>query len=623
MKSLKARLALFVSALLVVAVSVSIAAAFLHMRQLAQQALESEVGAIRRAESRRIGEWLAAKKRVVASVANVTAEPDMRPTLLRAKAAGDFSALFIGTPDKRMFTADPAQPLPPNFDPTVRPWYQLANERKALSVTPPFMSKTENKLVVTVVNPLQKDGAPYGVMGANVVLDTLVRDVLAVKLIGDSHAFLVDRAGTVIAHRSEGAVLAPVSKVVEGLAADRLGTLADSGALLDIPGGRVVTLERVPDSDWYFGLEVDRDAAFAPLRALLRTFLITAPLLLIAAVVLLLLGVTRMLAGLGRLRDALDEMSQGAGDLTVRLPVRSGDEVGQSAGAFNRFLERLNGMFLDVRAETAAVDSQVGQVAARTTQVAGEFAQQIDALAATAATIEQVAARTGHIAGSVREAGTAVGEADRATGASTVSVERVTEEIARIAGRVEALATVVDGLGARSEEIAGIVGAIRNIADRTNLLALNAAIEAARAGEQGRGFAVVADEVRKLAERTTESTAEIAGMIDAIRGAIGEAVRSMGEARAMVASGVDLGAQATGSLHAVREQVAQIAVRMRDIDAATSEQAVASTDLASQAEGVSRMIRASGDTLHEAEAALNDASRRAAHLGGIVGRFKL
>lgn len=56
MKSLKARLALFVSALLVVAVSVSIAAAFLHMRQLAQQALESEVGAIRRAESRRIGE---------------------------------------------------------------------------------------------------------------------------------------------------------------------------------------------------------------------------------------------------------------------------------------------------------------------------------------------------------------------------------------------------------------------------------------------------------------------------------------------------------------------------------------------------------------------------------------
>ena len=62
-------------------------------------------------------------------------------------------------------------------------------------------------------------------------------------------------------------------------------------------------------------------------------------------------------------------------------------------------------------------------------------------------------------------------------------------------------------LGAKSEQIGGIVETITGIAGQTNLLALNAAIEAARAGEQGRGFAVVAEEVRKLAEESQEAAA--------------------------------------------------------------------------------------------------------------------
>jgi methyl-accepting chemotaxis protein len=79
------------------------------------------------------------------------------------------------------------------------------------------------------------------------------------------------------------------------------------------------------------------------------------------------------------------------------------------------------------------------------------------------------------------------------------------------------LTTMLRQLAERAERIAGIIGGIEDIAEQTNLLALNAAIEAARAGEHGRGFSVVADEVRKLADRTTGSTREIAGMIDAVR----------------------------------------------------------------------------------------------------------
>ncbi len=97
----------------------------------------------------------------------------------------------------------------------------------------------------------------------------------------------------------------------------------------------------------------------------------------------------------------------------------------------------------------------------------------------------------------------------------------------QVAESVTQSAQVVSALERESEKIAAIVGVIKEIADQTNLLALNAAIEAARAGEQGRGFAVVADEVRKLAERTAQSTVEIASTVDVVRNGIQSGVSRM------------------------------------------------------------------------------------------------
>ncbi|WP_308417201.1 methyl-accepting chemotaxis protein [Amantichitinum ursilacus] len=134
-----------------------------------------------------------------------------------------------------------------------------------------------------------------------------------------------------------------------------------------------------------------------------------------------------------------------------------------------------------------------------------------------------------------------------------VVIQKTFEEMGSIAASAKNAAGVIEALGTQTSRINSIVATIRAIADQTNLLALNAAIEAARAGEAGRGFAVVADEVRKLAERTTQSTAEVASMIASIDNGTASAISSMNEMLAQAEQGL---VHATDAGAAIREILA-------------------------------------------------------------------
>ncbi|VVN32273.1 methyl-accepting chemotaxis protein [Pseudomonas fluorescens] len=195
------------------------------------------------------------------------------------------------------------------------------------------------------------------------------------------------------------------------------------------------------------------------------------------------------------------------------------------------------------------------------------------------AAVNQMAATTQEVASHVQRTADATQEANVLTGRGREVARDTREAIQRLSVVVGDTGLTVAQLAKDSNEIGTVVDVIKGIADQTNLLALNAAIEAARAGDMGRGFAVVADEVRQLAQRTTESTMQIHGLISKLQVSSNNAVKSMESGQRQAEEGVAWVLEADNALVGISEAVANITDMTTQIAAATEEQTAVAEEI--------------------------------------------
>jgi len=228
-----------------------------------------------------------------------------------------------------------------------------------------------------------------------------------------------------------------------------------------------------------------------------------------------------------------------------------------------------------------------------------------------AAAIEEITVSISHIADSSHDVDKLTKDTDVLSLESVSAVKGVADETGESARDVEALSTMLNGLSQRSQEISGIIRVIKEIADQTNLLALNAAIEAARAGEQGRGFAVVADEVRKLAERTSQATVQITGMIEGVNGETSKAVENMQSTLNAVRGGANHSNEAAQKIDAIRQNIKEVVIKIEEIALSTREQFSATTSMAQAAEKITTQT-------HHSDSALQRAAKEVKHLNGLA-----
>ena len=312
-----------------------------------------------------------------------------------------------------------------------------------------------------------------------------------------------------------------------------------------------------------------------------------------------------------------------SGDLTLRAPSAGDNEIGHAVEAFNDLLENLQGIVRDVRAS----GSRIAERSARLVDVAGialdTSSSQNEAAGAMAATVEELTVSIRQISEHAREVASAATESGRLSRDGVSVAGDASDAIQRISAAVSSAAASITALGKDAEAISSIVQAIKDIADQTNLLALNAAIEAARAGEQGRGFAVVADEVRKLAERTTQSTQEIIGIVTQIQSGTRNTVSSMEDGVERVKSGVGLAQAAGEAIRQVADVAGSAARAVGEITHALDEQNTAGQDIARNVEQVADMASRNHAAAVESASHARELAELSRALEGSVGRFKV
>lgn len=294
-----------------------------------------------------------------------------------------------------------------------------------------------------------------------------------------------------------------------------------------------------------------------------------------------------------------------AGDLSVQVEMLRKDEIGQVLIAMQQMVDKFRNVITEILRLAATISSASEQLSIATASVSQSVEEQAQATASSSAALEEVTASINEVTSlaKITEDGATltVGLANE----SVAAIRQAVAEIELMASSVASASNQVGSLLKRSEEIGGIANVIREIADQTNLLALNAAIEAARAGEQGRGFAVVADEVRKLAERTTQATRQIAEVIGQIQQETQQTVISMQEVTPRIQGGLAQVNGVSGMLDHISEEAKESQRRALEVSHATSEQALATNDIARSVEHVVQMTEATSETMkHNAESAV-------------------
>ncbi|EIS3739804.1 TPA: methyl-accepting chemotaxis protein [Aeromonas hydrophila] len=603
--------------------------AFHTLKSRTMSAIQSEAVNYGHAYSVAIGDWMADRKNTVHALVNLIADnpqAELVPHLKQAYTSGGFGLTYFGSTQGVMTRQDPSLNTG-NYDPRERPWYQDAVKAGQLIVTAPYVSVTMQKLVVTLSEPVLHQGELVGAVGANLALDKLIDEVLAMQVQGEGYAMLLDSSGLIVGHPNKDLALKQIAELSPDLSAATFQQWGRENnelhaATLD---GRDVLLavQPVAGTDWLLAMVMYRDVLEAPLATLLWQLVGLTLVLMLVFSALLTAMFKYLFADLGRVAGALHDIAHGEGDLTVHINTRSKDEVGQLAESFNQFVARLHGIVSRLRDVTVELAAQSRAQAAGAQSRSQRVRQQQDEIVMVATAVTEMASATQEIAGNAEFAATTSGDAVKLAVAGQSQVGQSQRSITGLADEVADASQIIVELDAHAQKISGILATISGIAEQTNLLALNAAIEAARAGEQGRGFAVVADEVRVLSRRTHDSTDEIQQMIETLQQTTRRAVSGMETSRQLAGTSVEDAESANLSLGQINEAIGAISDMATQIAAAAEEQTSVTSEISRNTENIRHVSQELAEQANQEAAQAAELKGLTERLEQEIGRFRL
>ena len=441
-----------------------------------------------------------------------------------------------------------------------------------------------------------------GVAGLALPADELARSVSAMRHGQSGVVYLVRENGNVLVHQDSGVVDGKhFLKDLPGIGAANSEALlahkAFAYARYDAPdGARIVASTYVPELKIYAIAEVsEAEIIGGAVRSAGMAALISGALGGLIGLGLIYVISRRMAAPVRRAAKLLGEIADGNGDLTRRMWVESGDEIGALGAAFNRFVASLEGIVGNVRQGANSISQASSEVASGNQDLSRRTEQAASAL-------QQTAASTQRLAESVH------GNAQASAQAGRLALQ-ARDDATRGGTAVADVIETMHAIDASSHKIADIIAVIDGIAFQTNILALYAAVEAARAGEQGRGFAVVASEVRALAQRSAAAAKEIRVLITA----------SVDQ----VKSGSTRVQSAGTTMNELVASVAKVTRIIEEIGASVTLQSQGLVEINQAVGHVDAATQQNTALVEQSAAAAESLSEQAQRLLGLVGAFKV
>lgn len=313
-------------------------------RTATRDAVKGEIESSGLQSSQSISNWLGARVMLTELAANAAAKAGNpaaitsafdNPVLLR-----EFMSTYVGD-EEGVFTSVPNQPLPAGYDPRKRPWYKGAVQADRLVLTDPYNDASTGNLIISAAMPVKRDGKLFGVAASDFSLGSLVSMIKSVTMGGKGSAFLVKSDGTILVHQDQQLV---TKKLADAF--PQATPVVGSGIFETTFNGRSVLvsflpIQGLPRADWYLGVQIDRDQAFAGV-AKFR----------IAAAAATLIGVVALIAVLAALlsrlvvRPVLEMTSAMArlagGDVSAEIPgTDRKDELGRMAAAVAVFRDNM------------------------------------------------------------------------------------------------------------------------------------------------------------------------------------------------------------------------------------------------------------------------------------------
>ena len=544
-------------------------------------------------------------------------------------------AMYMGTSEKHTISY-PKLNLSDDYDPTNRPWYTSAAESGKTIYTEPYTDESTGKMVITIATPVYDySNDLLGVMGVDISLDSVIKEVNSIQLGEKGFVSLSDRSGNVMATRNKDFIgkKIPVPALSEALKTQSLGTVEYSNLENGKQIKKFLSFKRMDSLGWTLSGTMYVDEVKSSTSVLLKDTLLIGLVSLLAALSISFMLSKKITDSIKLILIDMERVRQG--DFTARCRAKSSDEIGMLCEHFNTTIDSIGsliGNIKDVIENVSSASCKLSANSEQTNAASLDVLKTVEEISSGASDQAYEAEKGAHLVSGlsqklnrlIKNTDEMERFADDAIDSNSQGIEmvRLLKEKTKLNEiSTDKIESAILNLDKNTINIGDIVSTISAISEQTNLLALNASIEAARAGDAGKGFSVVAEEIRKLAEESKTAAGEIHDIILNIQNDSKNTVSIMNEVKTVTNDQSSSVFKVNESFDLISDSIQNISQKIKLVSSFIDEISAEKEGIVSAIESISSVSEETAAATQEVNASVQEQTNAISEVAGLAEKL--